>query len=321
MHMQNFDAEFHTLKYVIAKADRILLFAHSRPDPDTVGANLALREYIRGFGKHVDIACFDAFPDNLKTLFDHTFLHPDQIDIQSYDAIIASDSVDRGFDKIRESVSQDQVIVLIDHHPDIQITGDVVIIDPKYSSSSELLYLFFTIAETKITKTMATMLLTGILFDTGGLQHSVVSPRVMEIASDLIKKGAPLEKISQTIFTNKNIGALKLWGRAFEKARLNKLSGMIITAITKKDVEECHASVDDIYQVSSILSTVPDAKFSLVLSERDEDVVRASLRTMEESGVDVSAIAHQFGGGGHKLASGFEIQGKLLETEKGWVIQ
>ena len=95
---------------------------------------------------------------------------------------------------------------------------------------------------------------------------------------------------------------------------------MLVTAITKKDVEECRASVEDIYQVTSILSAVPDAKFALVLSERAGNIVRASLRSMEQHGVDVSAIAEQFGGGGHKLASGFEIHGKLVETQDGWMV-
>lgn len=318
--MQNFDSEFRTLGYVVSKAKRLLLFAHSRPDPDTVGANLALAEYLRNCGKHVDIACFDAFPDNLKPLADGTFLHPDQLDITSYDAVIACDSVDRGFDKVVGSLSENQVVALIDHHPDIAVTGDVVIIDAGYSSSSELLYLFFSAIHAKITKPMATMLLTGILFDTGGLQHGGVSPQVMEIASDLVRKGAPLTKISQTIFAHKDIGALKLWGKAFEKARFNRKNGMLVTAITRKDVEECHASVEDIYQVTSILSAVPDAKFALVLSERDHDIVRASLRSMEHHGVDVSAIAHEFGGGGHKLASGFEIPGKIIETGEGFMV-
>ncbi len=318
--MQNFDAEFHTLEYIVSKSKRLLLFAHSRPDPDTVGANMALAEYVRNRGKHADIACFDAFPDNLKVLAEGTFFHPDQLDLTSYDAVIACDSVDRGFDKIVGALSENQVVVLVDHHPDIAVRGDVVMIDAGYSSSSELIYLFFSAIQAKITKPMATMLLTGILFDTGGLQHGGVSPQVMEIASELMRKGAPLTKITQTIFAHKNIAALKLWGKAFEKARFNEKNGMLVTAITKKDVEDCHASVDDIYQVTSILSAVPDAKFALVLSERDHDMVRASLRSMEQHGVDVSAIAHRFGGGGHKLASGFEIRGKILETEEGWAV-
>ena len=318
--MQRFDSEFHTLKYIISKSERLLLVAHSRPDPDTIGANLALEEYLREQGKQVDIACYNAFPDSLKGLADKDFFHPDQLDLKSYDAVIACDSVDRGFDAFASSFSDKQIVVLIDHHPGITLKGDVVLIDPEYSSTAELLYLFFVSIDAHITKSMATMLLMGILFDTGGFQHSNVSPRVMEIASELMKKGAPLSKIAQTIFTNKNISALKLWGKAFEKAKFNPKNGMLVTAITKKDVDDCQASVEDIYQVTSILSAVPDAKFALVLSERDDNIVRASLRSMGHHGIDVSAIAHEFGGGGHKLASGFELQGKIVETNEGWTV-
>jgi bifunctional oligoribonuclease and PAP phosphatase NrnA len=317
--MKTFDAEFRSLQYIILKSRRLLLFAHSRPDPDTVGANLALAEYIKSCGKHVDIACFDAFPDALKGLAEGIFFHPDQLNIASYDAIIVCDSANLGFDKLVDTLAENQAVVLIDHHPDISVQGDVVMIDEAYSSSSEILYLFFEAVQAKITKSMATMLLMGILFDTGGFQHPNVSPRVLEISSDLMKKGAPLAKITQIIFTHHNIGALKLWGRAFEKARFNEKSGMLVTAVTQEDVEECHASPEDIYQVASILSAVPDAKFALVLSQRD-GAVRASLRSMQQHNVDVSAIAHQFGGGGHKLASGFEIPGKLVETQDGFIV-
>ncbi len=316
--MQRFHSEFRTLSYIFSRAEKVLLVAHNRPDPDTVGANLALAEHLRQEGKHVDIACFNPFPDTLKSLCEEEFFHPDQLDLHRYDAVIAADSADRGFDKILPKLEERQVTVLIDHHHDITLEGDLVIIDPEYSSTSELVYLYLRSIEGRVTKSMATVLLMGILFDTGGFQHSNVSPQVMDIASELMKKGAPLAKISQTIFTNKNIAALKLWGKAFEKAKFNPKNGMLVTAVTKHDVEECHASVEDIYQVTSILSTVPDAKFALVLSERDEGVVRASLRSLEQHGVDVSAIAHRFGGGGHKLASGFEIKGKIMETSDGW---
>lgn len=318
--MQHFDKEFRTLAYVISKAERVLLFAHSRPDPDTVGANLALEEHLKALGKHVDIACFDPFPDTLSGLAQHSFFHPDQLTLDSYDAVIAIDSVDRGFDTLITRFSENQVLVLIDHHPDISLSGDVVIIDAEYSSTCELLYLFFTAADAHISKSMATMLLMGILFDTGGFQHGGTSPQVMEIASELMKKGAPLSRIAQTIFTNKNISALKLWGKAFEKAKFNPKNGMLVTAVTQIEIDECSACAEDIYQVASILSTVPDAKFAMVLSERDASTVRASLRSMEHHGVDVSLIAHQFGGGGHKLASGFEVPGKIIETADGFAI-
>jgi phosphoesterase RecJ-like protein len=317
---KRFVAEFRNLKYIIDNADSILLVAHARPDADTVGANLALREYIQSLHKTVDIACFDSFPKALEPLFSAEFIDLDTLDLSRYSTIIACDSVDRGFDKVVDRISEDQVVVLIDHHPDIFLKGDVVIIDTDYSSSSELVYFFFKQHNIKITPAIAAMLLTGIIFDTGGFQHKSVSSDVMDVASDLVKKGGHPAIISQVLFSHNNISALKLWGKAFYKAKLNPGNGMIVTAVTQADIDECRASAEDIYQVASILSTVPDAKFSLVLSERPDNIIRASLRSISDHNVDVSAIAKQFGGGGHRLASGFEIMGKLMETEDGWVV-
>ncbi len=318
--MQNYSSEFKTLEYVIAQAKNILLVAHTRPDPDTVGSNSALQEHLVALGKNVTIACYDPFPEVLLPLGKKEFVHPDSLNLEQFDAVLALDSVDRGFHLFRDKLHDDQVVVLMDHHPDIELHGDVVIIDKDYSSTSELLYLYLKQTGARITKPMATYMLAGLVFDTGGFKHSKVSPQVMEMASTLMQKGAPLEKISQIIFAHQNIGALRLWGRAIEKARLYSTNGMLVTAVTREEIEQCQASREDIYQLTSILSTIPDAKFALVLSERDEYTVRGSLRSMDHHGVDVSSIAHQFGGGGHHLASGFEVPGRLVETGAGFAI-
>lgn len=315
-----FVAEFRNLKYIVENADRILLVAHTRPDPDTIGANAALKEYIEGLGKHADIVCFDPFPEYLTELFSYEFLAPDQVDWQSYQAVIASDSVDRGFDRMSDRLTQDHATVLIDHHPDIDSTADVVIIDPSYSSTCEILFNYFEFAHVALTARMATALLTGIAGDTGSFQHSCTTPRVMEIASMLMKRGAPLSKISGSVFTNKKISTLKLWGRAFSKAKINQKNGMIVSALTQQDIAECEASTNDVNQVATILNTVPGTKFSLVFFQLNDTTVKGSLRSEEGKGVDVSAIAHQFGGAGHRLASGFEMAGRIRETEDGWMV-
>ncbi|MDQ1284197.1 MAG: hypothetical protein QG620_545 [Patescibacteria group bacterium] len=318
--MQNFAQEFHTLNYVIKETDSILLFAHSRPDGDTVGSVLALKNYIRSLGKKVDIACFDPFPSYLLPLIKESFEFPEHLNIFDYKLIIAADSVERGFQKILPLLDSSQVTALIDHHPDITIQGDINIIDPNYSSVCEIIYNFFTKNEIEINRETATYLLLGILSDTGTFQHSNTTPRVMEIASQLMKKGAPMSKIVDTTFANKKISTLKLWGKAFEKAKINSANGMIASVLTKEELEECDASTEDIAQVAGILNTVPGTKFSLILSEREGGIVKGSLRSEEYKGVDVSKVAASFGGGGHRLASGFEMKGKIVETEEGWRI-
>lgn len=318
--MNKFVQEFHTLNFAIKESKSILLFAHSRPDGDTIGSVLALREYVMSLGKEVDIACFDPYPTYLESLSAGHFKFPDHLDLKKYSLIIAADSVERGFQKVKDLFEKNQVTALIDHHPDIAIRGDINMLDSKFSSVCEIIYDFFEAIHVEITRQTATFLLLGILSDTGMFQHSNTTPRVMEVASRLMKAGAPMAKIVETTFANKNISTLKLWGKAFEKAKINPGNGMIVSVLTQKELEECGADTEDVAQVSGILNTVPGTKFALILSERGGGVIKGSLRSEEYKGVDVSRIAAQFGGGGHKLASGFEIKGKIVETEGGWKI-
>ena len=336
--MEKFLKEFKTLAYVIKKADKILLFAHSRPDGDTVGSVLALKEYLNSLGKETAVVCFDPMPEYLSLLTKETFVFPDRVNWEEFKLIIACDSVERGFEKIysvktpqngiskagldevKKNFREDQVVALLDHHPGISLRGDINIIDPEYSSVCEIIFDFFSFNRVEISKKMANHLLLGIVGDTGIFQHSNTTPKIMQIASMLMKKGASLSKLVEAVFVNKKISTLKLWGRAFEKAKINLENGMIISILTIKDLQECEASLEDINQVAGILDTVPGAKFALVLSEREGGIIKGSLRSEEYKGVDVSRIAAQFGGGGHKLASGFEVKGRIVETEKGWKI-
>ncbi len=318
--MSKFHQEFNTLNYTIKETDSILLFAHSGPDGDTVGSVLALKEYIESLGKSADIACFNPMPIYLNSFSTQAFINPENLDLKKYKLIIACDSVERGFNKILPLIGANQITAIIDHHPDITITGDITIIDPAYSSVCEMIYNFFVFNHLEITREISTFLMLGILGDTGILQHSNTTSNVLGIISDLMKKGAPMAKIISASFNNKKISTLKLWGRAFERARINEKNGMITSVLTKKDLEEFEATTDDIAQVATILNTVPGTKFSLILSERGDGIVKGSFRSEKYKGVNVSQLAAQFGGGGHELASGFEIKGKIVETENGWKI-
>ncbi len=318
--MKKFQTEFNTLSYIIKNSQRILLFAHSGPDGDTAGSVLAFKEYLEMIGKQADISCHDPLPIFLETLTEQKFIHPDHLDLTQYDAAIGCDSVERGFQKILPQLPEKTATIIIDHHPDITTVSDLIILDAKRSSTCEIIYEYLANQNAHISKSIATYLMIGILSDTGNFQHANTSSRVMEISSDLMKKGASVSKIIEATFANKKLSTLKLWGRAFEKAKINPINGLITTVLTQADIEQCNASTEDIGQVASILNTVPGTKFSLVLSEREDGSIKGSLRSEEYKGVDVSEIAHLFGGGGHKLASGFEIKGKILETQTGWEI-
>ena len=318
--MKKFSQEFYTLNYTLKSCDNILLFAHTRPDGDTTGSVLALQEYAKQLGKNAAIACFDESPGYLQPFLKEPFIPANNLDLKKYKLIIACDSVERGFEKILPQVEKDQITALIDHHPDITITGDITIVDPSYSSVCEIIYDFFVFNKIDITTDMATYLMLGILTDTGMLQHSNTTSHVLNIVSSLMKKGAPMAKIVNATINSKKISTLKLWGLAFERAKINPENGMIVSVLRQKDLEEYGAGTDDIAQVATILNTVPGTKFSLILSERGDGIIKGSLRSEKYKNVNVSKLAAEFGGGGHELASGFEIKGKIMETEDGWKI-
>lgn len=320
--MRNFSQEFHTLQYVMQKSESVLLFTHKHPDSDTIGSALAFKEYLKTLGiKKIDVACYDPLPEYLKDLTNESLEFPAHLDLTNYKLVIACDAVERGFEKIQSLLKPDQVTALIDHHLGVKIKGDINILDADYSSVCEIIYDFFQFNRIFINKKMAAWMLLGILFDTGMFKHANTTHKVMKIASDLMKKGVNLPKIAETVFANKKFCTLKLWGRALEKARINQLNGMISSVVTIKDIDECQAGIEDIARISEILNTVPGTKFSLVLSEREGGFIKGSLRSEEDCGVDVSQIAAQFGGGGHKLASGFEIKGRIVESSDGWKIE
>ena len=63
------------------------------------------------------------------------------------------------------------------------------------------------------------------------------------------------------------------------------------------------------------LRAIQGVVVAIFFEELPEGKVRVSMRSKDEK-ADVSAIAQQFGGGGHKLAAGARLRGTLAEVEE-----
>ena len=317
-----FAKEFNQIKKEFEKAKKVLLVAHSRPDGDTVGSVFVLKKYLeKNLGKYADVVCLDPFPEYLKSVFDgENFADLEKIKTQDYDLLVGCDAVGRSFEKIVKKRDKDQGVIIFDHHPTIElkeIKPDISVTDENYSSVCEIIYDFFDFHRLAIDKRTASYLLTGILNDTAVFQNSNTSAKVMEISADLMRKGAPMNKIIEATFKNKKLETLKLWGRAMQRAQINEKTGAILSFITTDDMQELNIKEDDIGKLAEVLNTVVGTKFSLVLIEKGENKIKGSLRSEWYKNVDVSEIAQKLRGGGHRLASGFEIVGKIVKGEKG----
>ncbi len=319
-------SKFEQLKLLIKEIKKPLLVIHPGPDADALGCVFALKDYLVSRKIQPKIYCIDRPGNNLSQLFPASEIC-NHYSLKSHDGIIFLDRGDvyykLGFDQeIDKNPSYKKLkIINIDHHSHTFIPGKVNIIDTQASATCEIIFRFFDYIDYSIKPQIAQFLLNGIFADTGGFRHNNTSPKALEISAELLKKGANLSKINRGLFTKKSIGALKLWAIALERAKINSKTGMVVSFITKEDLRRCGANESDISGISEILNTIADSNFSLVLSEQKQNRVKASLRSEEYKGVDVSKIARHFKGGGHKLASGFEIKGKLKQIGNSWIIE
>lgn len=298
-------------------ARNILLLAHKNPDGDALGSLLALFQVLRKAGRDVTAACHDPAPANLEFLPESEKIATD-FEASEYDLVIVLDCGDihqTGFHKTKpELFDGSRTLVKIDHHPVASEFGDVQIVEPYFCATSSILTRLFEALEIPITPDIATCLLCGISTDTGSFRHSNTKPQTLRLAAQLLRKGANNFAIAKNIYRSTPLPALKLWGSVLTSLRQTD-EGVTLAVAQRKDFEAAEARDEDLAGVVDYVNAVPNAKFSILLSERN-GLVKASLRTLDES-TDVAAIAQKFGGGGHVKAAGFAVPGKL-EKETRW---
>ena len=304
----------------------MLLVAHARPDPDAVGSVVALASYLGdNYNLDVTIGCTHPLPPSLSPLFpgfSFSILDSGRIDFSTFDLAVGCDSVDRGFDTVLPLLDDACVIAVFDHHHDITLSADIRMIDDSFASTTELLYHFFLFDHGTISRETATALLTGIIGDTGIYQYSNTSPRTLAVSAELTRLGASTTHIVNSAFVNQKIETLNLWGSALENATYIQGSGIVVTALTTEDLAGRTPTSEEIKHIATILTNAPHVKATLFLFQATPEHIKASLRAKPGEGIDVSAIARTIGGGGHPLASGFEIAGKLISLSSGgWAVE
>ena len=314
------EKNFRDTKNLIERHQSFLLLSHEYTDGDDLGSVLAFAKALEKSGKKTAKVARGGVPDSLLFLPGHGEVL-DQLpsDFRDYDVLITlgcGQPTRHGFSELQD---WKKPILNIDHHHDTQMFGTVNVWDETKSANCELVYTMLKYWNEEIDKTMALNLLTGIFTDTGGFRHANVSAQTLEVAAELLRRGAKLDLISRFTFSHKDLPKLRLWALALENARFDESRKVVYTVVTDQDLTKAAAREEDLEGVVELLNTIPEAKFSMLLKQRGGEV-KGSLRSEPHKGVDVSEIARSFGGGGHKLAAGFKFKGHIERTGRGWKI-
>ncbi len=202
--------------------------------------------------------------------------------------------------------------VSIDHHVTNYYSAKVNWVDMTATSTSEMLVALIEAlgrGENLLDEEVATCLLTGLITDTGSFQNMSTTPKSLTVAAQLVAAGAKHQEIIERI-NSKSLTTLKLWGRALTKARQNKDLRYVWTELVNSDFTDLNLPTgDDGSLIDELLKSATDVDFVFILKET-EDGIKGSLRAVIKD-FDVARLAALFGGGGHKAAAGFRIQGNL----------
>lgn len=308
----------------IKSAQNILLTTHGRPDGDALSSTCAMLEICLNEKKRVTAFCFDTPPETFSFLphLEKIISDKSKFDFSDFDLIIALDCGHVSRTNLSEEIENrtpDQFMIEIDHHPKIQDYADLEIRDPACSSTAEVIYNFIKANKIKINKNLANCILTGIMTDTGNLLYESTSDQTIQIASEMLTRGARFPKIIDNTWRNKSLGAMKVWGEAMSNLEINQKYGIAYSVLTKEMIKGKGASEEELEGLSGFLNNLYGIKALMLLREEDNNKIKGSLRTADPN-VDVSALAKHLGGGGHVRASGFVVEGKIEKTKTGWKI-
>ncbi len=315
--------EIQKINRALKGATSILLASHKNCG-DAAGSVIALFLVLQSQGKKVTMFLPAPLSSTLTFLpyAEQIISDLNLIDLDKFDLLFCVDAAEIEMTGLAEKWFKRQaslITINLDHHLTNPYYGDINIVHKDASAASILLYEWFKQDGLPVTREIATCLLTGILTDTGTFSNPGTTASSLQAAAEMLLRGARVSKVFEQLVRNKTVNDLRLWGRALERLKVDKELGLVTTVITQKDIDELSVDAEALEGIANFLNNLSGFKAVLVLKEQNDGTIKGSLRTTHKD-VDVAELAKLFGGGGHKKAAGFTIQGKLVPQGDGWEV-
>jgi bifunctional oligoribonuclease and PAP phosphatase NrnA len=296
----------------IRKRQRFVIVSHARPDGDAIGSSLAMAFALRQLGKEVRVVSKDTPPVPMMV-----FPGVPEIEVTTDvtdpgDAVIVMECSDlkrtgvAGFDGA--------FVINIDHHPGNLMYGTVNWFDLSAAACGEMVFELIEELGVPLTFEIATHVYIAILTDTGSFHYSNITPRTFDICRRCMEAGVNPPAVARSIFDSNNLGRLKLFGAVLSGMQLDDSGRIATVCVDQKLAEFCGGTYEDTEGLINLPLTVKEIVAVVFFKENGTDDWRVSMRSKGD--VDVNAVAKQFGGGGHKNASGCSAAGTLPELKR-----
>ena len=298
-------ADIERAAKLIADSSDIIVISHERPDGDAVGSLLALTLALKEKGKQVLPVLDEGLPKKWQFLPGADLIKAELPDGEHL--IITVDSADN---HRLGGVDVSRVDINIDHHPSNTLFGTINLVEPGAASTTLLLHRLIPQLDLPVNVDIARNLLTGLITDTLGFRTNSVTPDTLRIAAELIEAGADISELYREAMLGRTFEAARYWAHGL--SRMDMRDGVIWSSLLVSDREQAKYPGTDDADLIDVLTTIEGPRVAVLFIEDADGSVKMSFRALP--GIDVSQLAAQFGGGGHELAAGAKIEGRIQEV-------
>ena len=306
--------EYWGILDLIDEAETIAICGHTSPDGDALGSTLGLGLALRGRFPTKEIAFLIAddapVPRIYRFLAGADELVPAARYADDPDLFISVDCpvLDRLADG-EAVLRRAGKVVCFDHHPAREEFADIAVRRQDAAAASVLIAEFLSFVNITIDAGVATDLLCGIVTDTGRFQYQNADPESFCVASGLVAAGADPARISLEVYQSKTLGYIHL--ESIVSGRLSLACGgrIAYSFATADDLASCGVTVDECDGLVDLVRSIGGVDVCAFLRSDPNGTVRGNLRA--KGSLDVSQVARDLGGGGHRAAAGFTFEGSL----------
>jgi phosphoesterase RecJ-like protein len=304
--------DLETVVRALGDNDKFLVATHENPDGDALGSMLAATLGLRELGKDAVMYLSGEAPlpgeYGFLPLEEVNRIVPDDVGERVLLALDCANERRVGPDDA--VLGQAKLVVNVDHHHDNNRFGAVNLVVDDASSTAEIVRDLLAELGVALTPEIAEALYVGLVTDTGRFQYANTSPKALRLAAELLEAGADVHGIYQQVYERVQFAKLKLLARALERAQLYEGGRLVVSYLVRGDFAEAGAEEPYSEGIIDYLRQAEGAELVALIREPPTDngpTRRVSLRSSRDE-VDVSAIAREAGGGGHRQAAGFSSE-------------
>lgn len=303
----------------IVDHDNFLIVTHEHPDGDAIGSAFATFNFLRENGKSADVLLPEALPSKYEKWVNGGFRSEvSPYELTNYSACIMVDNpkIERaGVGIALRGVMQRIETINIDHHPDNEEFAAYNLVVPTAAASAEIMFTIFQACPEhyKISTQTASLLMLGMVMDTGGFRFDNTSPATLRYAAQLLELGVDYSKIVRSMFFSRPLRHLEFEAELLQHHLKRNHNGRYAWIFIPEElIEKYQINMRDTEGLIELLRSIEGTDIVALLQKRKSGI-KFSLRS-KDSRYLIGAVARSLNGGGHELAAGGMVKGVSLES-------